>query len=81
MVKADDSNSWYYDDDDDYDSVALPKDEEVPLSLFWFVDDTDTNKNRKEDVQNETKTLQNKVQSMEQDLSGKLHYTEEISIT
>ena len=76
----------YNDDDDndnnmyatvDSDSISSPK--ERPLSLYWFIeeDDDENNNNVKKDDKNETKILQNKIQSMEREFSEKLYSMEE----
>ena len=103
MAEVDSSNPWECNDDDDddnyppqdscstidSDSIASSRrEQEMPLSLYWFIDERENNKMIKSiatpthnnEIYGETKMLQNKIQSMEgklQSVEGKLQSIEE----
>ncbi|RIA85669.1 hypothetical protein C1645_830442 [Glomus cerebriforme] len=106
LASVDNSNSRYDDDDDDgddddqelygysvdSDSIASPRrEQEIPLSSYWFVDEEYEDKNKdlntiitsspiqiiQNDSQDESKMLKDKIQSMEKEFSGKLVSMEE----
>ena len=100
MAEVDSNNSWNHDDDDDDDGkdpsytstfdsdsiVLLEKEQETPLSLYWFIDEDENHKNsvilapiqtNDNNDHSETKILQDKIQSMEKEFSSKLHSMEE----
>jgi hypothetical protein len=92
----DDDNEIGYHYQDTYsteaDSIASPRREEIPLSLYWFVDENREkllkllkskpsfiiqNNNNNTNTQDETRILKEKIQSMENEFSGKLNSMEE----
>ena len=78
LVQVDDGNPWYYNDDDDDDdddegysfkdfSYDSANEQEIPLSLYWFVDEYDRS-SLESNVHDQTQVLKNNIQSMDENI-------------